>query len=183
VAKGLQVLDNLVHRGASGSDPETGDGAGILIQVPDRLLRRECDALGIPLPAAGQYGVGMVFLPRDEDARRQCEAIIESVTRREGLRFLGWRTVPTDNSGIGRDARAAEPVVKQFFIGHGLQTPDDASFDRKLYVVRRVIENEIPTRPGFRTLIRSSISRRCRRRRSSIRGYCSRTRCARTTPT
>ncbi|MBC8138920.1 MAG: glutamate synthase large subunit, partial [Fibrella sp.] len=149
VAKGLQVLDNLVHRGASGSDPETGDGAGILIQVPDELLRRECDALGIALPAPGQYGVGMVFLPRDEDARRQCETIIESVTRREGLRFLGWRTVPTDNRTIGRDARAAEPVVRQFFIGHGLQTPDDARFDRKLYVVRRVIENEIEDATGI----------------------------------
>ncbi len=149
VAKGLQVLDNLVHRGASGSDPETGDGAGILIQVPDALLRRECDRHGFALPPAGEYGVGVVFLPRDADAGRLCEAIIESVTRREGLRFLGWRVVPTDNRLIGRDARAAEPVIKQFFIGHGLQTPDAASFERKLYVVRRVIENEVADATGI----------------------------------
>ncbi|MBC8140432.1 MAG: glutamate synthase large subunit, partial [Armatimonadetes bacterium] len=149
VAKGLQILDNLVHRGASGSDPETGDGAGILLQIPDALLRRECATLGVELPAPGAYGVGMVFLPQDAEARRQCEAIIESATRREGLRFVGWRTVPTDNRQIGRDARASEPVMRQFFVGHGLQTPDDARFDRKLYVVRRVIENEITGETGI----------------------------------
>src|SRR5438045_2423732 len=83
-------------RAASGCDPETGDGAGILIQIPDAFLRRECAALDITLPAPDDYGVGMVFLPRDPDARRQCETIIENVTRREGQRFLGWRDVPTD---------------------------------------------------------------------------------------
>ena len=149
VAKGLQILDNLVHRGASGSDPETGDGAGILIQVPDALLRREMSAAGVFLPPADEYGVGIVFLPRDAEARAQCEAIIESVTRREGQRFLGWRTVPTDNRKIGVQARAAEPVIKQFFVGRGAFTTDYPSFARKLYVVRRVIENEVGEATGL----------------------------------
>jgi len=149
VRMGLQILDNLVHRGACGCDPETGDGAGILLQIPDAFLRRKCARLGIQLPEPDRYGVGMVFLPEDADARRQCEEIVESVVRREGQRFLGWRDVPTDSSVIGYQARAVEPLVRQFFVGQGQRVQDYSEFARKLYVVRRVIENEVAEATGM----------------------------------
>ncbi len=142
VEMGLQILDNLVHRGACGCDPETGDGAGILLQVPDAFLRDECATLGITLPAPDDYGVGVAFLPRSDDARRQCEAIVESTTRREGQLFLGWRDVPTDSSRIGTQARETEPLIRQFFIGKGDRTREPDEFFRKLYVIRKVIERE-----------------------------------------
>jgi Glutamate synthase domain 2 len=149
VRMGLQILDNLVHRGACGCDPETGDGAGILLQIPDAFLRRKCARLGITLPEAGHYGVGMVFLPEEADARRQCEAIVESVVRREGQRFLGWRNVPTDSSVIGYQAREVEPFICQFFVGRGDRIQNDDEFARKLYVIRRVIENEVEEATGM----------------------------------
>jgi glutamate synthase (NADPH/NADH) large chain/glutamate synthase (ferredoxin) len=149
VEMGLQVLDNLVHRGASGCDPETGDGAGILLQVPDAFLRRECERLGITLPEPDQYGVGMAFLPQDEVARARCIEIVESVTRREGQVFLGWRDVPVDSSRIGSQAREAEPVIRQFFVGCGRMTCDYAAFALKLYVIRKVIEQEIEDATGI----------------------------------
>jgi glutamate synthase domain-containing protein 2/glutamate synthase domain-containing protein 1/glutamate synthase domain-containing protein 3 len=147
---GLRILDNLEHRGACGCDPETGDGAGVLIQVPDAFLRRECAALGVDLPAPGTYGVGMCFLPQDPDARAQCERIVEATVRREGQRFLGWRDVPTDGSKLGYQAKEVEPHVRQFFVGQGPHIGADAAeFDRKLYVIRRVIENEVDEATGM----------------------------------
>ena len=149
VQSGLQILHNLEHRGASGCDPETGDGAGILIQIPDAFLRRACAALSLALPPAGEYGVGMAFLPQDPEARAICEQIVEQKTKQENQIFLGWRTVPVDNSKIGYQAREAEPVVRQFFIGRGILTPSGAAFDRKLYVVRKQIENEVGRATGI----------------------------------
>ena len=149
VEMGLQILHNLEHRGASGCDPETGDGAGILIQIPDTFLRRETANLGIELPEPDAYGVGMTFLPQDKKSREICEDIVESVTRREGQIFLGWRTVPTDNSKIGYQARAAEPCVRQFFIGKSPLTPDLDAFQRKLYVIRKQIENDVAHATGI----------------------------------
>ncbi len=143
VRMGLQVLENLVHRGATGCDPETGDGAGILLQVPDAFLRRACAASGINLPAPEHYGVGMVFLPQDTEARAFCERLIEQVAEREGQAFLGWRDVPVDDTKIGPLARSVEPVFRQFFIGRAENIADTNHFERKLYVIRRVIENEV----------------------------------------
>ena len=112
VRQGLQILHNLNHRGAEGADPLTGDGAGILIQVPDRFFREECQVLGMTLPAVGAYAVGMVFLPQAESARRACETIIEKLTRAEGQIVLGWRDLPVDNSVLSDEVRDIEPFVR-----------------------------------------------------------------------
>ena len=117
VRQGLDILIHLAHRGAVGADPDMGDGAGILVQMPDGLLRPEAAKLGITLPALGSYGVGMMFLPRDEAVRKKCEAIVESVIVAEGHEFLGWRDVPVDSGVLGKSVRAQEPVIRQVFVG------------------------------------------------------------------
>ncbi len=109
VRKALQVLINMLHRGAKGSEVNTGDGAGILIQPPHDFLKDECARLGIELPAAGEYGVGMVSLPRDKASRRRCEEFFTSAIERSGQKLLGWRDVPTNNSAIGESAKSFEP--------------------------------------------------------------------------
>jgi glutamate synthase domain-containing protein 2/glutamate synthase domain-containing protein 1/glutamate synthase domain-containing protein 3 len=142
VQKGLQVLVNLTHRGAAGSDPETGDGAGILMRIPHEFLARECEGLEIALPEPGEYGVGMIFLPRDESARRRCEQIVEQTVTAESQHLLGWRTVPVDPSSIGRTARLAQPVVKQVFTLRGAGI-DPLGFERKLFLIRKIIERAV----------------------------------------
>jgi glutamate synthase domain-containing protein 2/glutamate synthase domain-containing protein 1/glutamate synthase domain-containing protein 3 len=142
IRKGIEILINLTHRGASGSDPETGDGAGILIQIPHQFFARECRDLGFALPEPGRYGVGMVFLPVDRHHRLQCEGIFERVVREEGLSVLGWRDTPVNGDAIGRHARASQPYIEQIFVG-GATHPDEDSFERKLYVVRKRIEAEV----------------------------------------
>ena len=117
VANGLEVLSNLQHRGATGSEKNTGDGAGILMQMPHRFFADVCGERDIKLPAAGQYGVGVVFLPNDPGSRAACEHLFEKVVHDEGQTFLGWREVPTDNSMIGPTAQRSQPVIKQLFIG------------------------------------------------------------------
>ena len=117
VREALAVLVNMKHRGALGSEPNTGDGAGILMQIPHDFLAAECAALGFALPAPGDYGVGMLFMPRDPDRRLAHELQLEAIIRREGQRVLGWRTVPTEDATLGETARASEPVVRQVFIG------------------------------------------------------------------
>jgi len=143
IEQGLTVLRNLTHRGACGCDPETGDGAGILMQVPDAFLRKVCAPLDIELPAAGEYGVGLVFLPRDVHERNHCERAFAKIIREEGLKLLGWRTVPVDDSKCGRMARRNLPEIRQVFIGRGAKTADQAALERKLYVVRKRIERQI----------------------------------------
>ena len=142
VAKGIEVLIRLTHRGACGCDPETGDGAGILIQIPHKFLARECAALGFALPAPGKYGVGMLFLPVDRLSRLQCEGIIERIVREEGLTVLGWRDTPVDGSAVGRVARVSQPYIEQIFVGCPASLNEDA-FERKLYVVRKRAEAEV----------------------------------------
>jgi glutamate synthase (NADPH/NADH) large chain len=142
IRKGLEVLINLTHRGAAGCDPETGDGAGILIQIPHVFFARECGELGIRLPETGAYGVAMVFLPVERHDRLQCEGIFERIAQEEGLSVLGWRDTPVNGDAIGREARASQPYIEQFFAGRpkGL---DEEAFERLLYRVRRRTENEI----------------------------------------
>ncbi len=137
VQQGIQVLLNLEHRGACGCEKNTGDGAGILLQIPQNFLAQECEKLAIKLPAAGQYGVGMVFLPTDKDSRRECEQLFEKIVREEGQRVLGWRTVPTDNSPLGPTARASQPFIRQIFIGPDSELFEDLAFERKLLVIRK----------------------------------------------
>ena len=137
VEQGLQILKNLEHRGATGYDPLLGDGAGILIQIPDAFFREELARQGVTLPATGEYGVGMIFLPRNSESRRACEAAIERTVRYEGQALLGWRDVPCDNAGLARAAKDCEPVIRQVFIGRGADMRDQDAFERKLYVIRK----------------------------------------------
>ena len=143
VEKGIEVLVNLAHRGATGSDPKTGDGGGMLIQLPDAFFRREAAALGLTLPPEGEYGVGMVFLPQDDAERAACEGIIEDTVREEGQRVIGWRDVPVDPSEIGVTAREVQPVIRQLFVAMGPGTVDRAQFERKLYVIRKAVEQRV----------------------------------------
>ena len=143
VRQGLELLRNLTHRGAVGADPLAGDGAGILIQIPDAFLRARCVELGIDLPGPGDYAVGMVFLPRDADERQQCEKIIENFVCAEGQSVLGWRDVPVDNTGLGESVKLVEPAVRQVFIGRGANCKDQDAFERKLFVIRKQVENAV----------------------------------------
>src|ERR1039457_6550351 len=142
ILKGIQVLINLTHRGACGCDPETGDGAGLLIQIPHEFFARETAKLGYTLPYPGEYGVGQIFFPVERHQRLRCEGIIEKIVAEEGLKVLGWRDTPIDGTAIGRIARGSQPYIQQVFIGqhHGM-TPDD--LERKLYVIRKRIETEV----------------------------------------
>src|SRR5438034_816879 len=140
IEKGLTVLRNLAHRGACGCDPLTGDGAGILVQIPDEFFRLECRGLDIALPAPGTYGVGMVFLPRETRQKNECERIVEKVIREEGQRLLGWRRVIVDENAPGPLARSVLPQIRQVFVGAGRDADDRESLERKLYVIRKRVE-------------------------------------------
>jgi glutamate synthase (NADPH) large chain len=142
IQNGIQVLLNLAHRGACGCDPETGDGAGVLIQIPHKFFARECEKLGFTLPKPGTYGVGMIFLPVEKHRRLQCEGILERIIQEEGLSLLGWRDTPVYASAIGRVARASQPYIQQIFV-RCAEGMDEDAFERKLYVVRKRTENEI----------------------------------------
>jgi glutamate synthase domain-containing protein 2/glutamate synthase domain-containing protein 1/glutamate synthase domain-containing protein 3 len=147
IVKGIQVLVNLTHRGACGCDPETGDGAGVLIQIPHRFFARECARLGFTLPPAGEYGVGMTFLPVEPHLRLQCEGIVERIVKEEGLTVLGWRDTPIDGSAIGRVARVSQPYIQQVFVGRAKgMTPDQ--LERKLYLIRKRAEAEAAAADG-----------------------------------
>jgi glutamate synthase (NADPH/NADH) large chain/glutamate synthase (ferredoxin) len=141
VSQGLLALANLEHRGAAGADASTGDGAGILIQMPDLFFQQEA---GFDLPSAGEYGVGMCFLPRDPDSCERLKAGITAIAEREGQTVLGWRDVPVDTEHVGRAADRSRPHVAQLFVraGDSLSGDQDA-FERKLYVIRRVCEREM----------------------------------------
>ncbi len=141
--QGLEILLNLAHRGACGCDPNTGDGAGLIIQTPHQFLSRQCQAVGITLPAPGEYAVGMFFLPPDPEQRHRCEALVQRVVEEEGQRFLGWRDVPVDDSEIGYIARQSQPCIRQAFIARGPHVLDEANLERKLYVIRRVIDRAV----------------------------------------
>jgi glutamate synthase (NADPH) large chain len=141
----LQVLRNLDHRGASGAEVNTGDGAGVLLQMPHAFLAEATKAARITLPEAGQYGCGLVYLPRNPSVRRKIEEKFESIIQAEGQIFLGWRTVPTNSASLGDTARSCEPFMRQVFIGRGANATDDLAFERKLYVMRKRAYSEIRT--------------------------------------
>jgi glutamate synthase (NADPH/NADH) large chain len=142
VTQGINILINLTHRGASGSDPETGDGAGVTIQVPHEFFLKECKQFGFSLPGPEEYGVGMIFLPVEPQPRLQCEGIIDRIVQEEGLSVIGWRDTPIDANAIGRIARASQPYIEQIFVRSATDMTAD-QFERKLYVVRRRVESEI----------------------------------------
>ena len=135
------LLERLDHRGATGADPETGDGAGLLLQMPHRFLARVAAEEGIDLPAAGDYGIGMVFLPHDATTRLRCNEICVRTVAEEGHRAVGWREVPVVPEAIGPLARATAPIVRQLIIERRHGSADD--FERKLYVIRRRIQKAV----------------------------------------
>ena len=141
VQQGLQILESLSHRGAQGCDPCTGDGAGILLQVPHEFLKRAAGDAGVSLPNAGEYGVGMMFLPPQVDARQQCEALFTRIIGEEGARVLGWRDVPVKSDAIGSVARSTEPYMRQVFIARDVL--NEGQFERKLYVIRKRVEKAV----------------------------------------
>jgi len=143
IQQSLQVLLNLDHRGACGCEANTGDGAGILIQPPHRFLKMVAKEARVKLPGLGEYGVGMIFLPRDAGQRSECEKIFGEIVAEEGQKLLGWRTVPANNNSLGTTARNAEPFMRQVFIGRSSKLTDDMAFERKLYVIRKRAENAI----------------------------------------
>src|SRR2546426_3306907 len=140
VRKSLQVLVNLQHRGAKGCEANTGDGAGILLQIPHEFLKGECKKLGFDLPAPGTYGVGMVCLPRDLHTQRWSQEIIEAAVVRAGQKLLGWRDVPANNAPIGDSAKAVEPAFKQVFVERNPYVKNADEFERKLYLIRKRVE-------------------------------------------
>ncbi|MEZ4552367.1 MAG: glutamate synthase large subunit [Dehalococcoidia bacterium] len=145
VRDGLTALENLNHRGACGCEVNTGDGAGLLIQVPDEFFRHECAQLGIRLPDAGHYGVGLLFASRDEHARREAMSLFAAIVEEEGQHLLGWRDVPTDAKGadVGPSALAVEPHMLHAFVGRGADIEDDDAFERRLYVIRKRFEKAV----------------------------------------
>ncbi len=147
VRQALQIAMNLEHRGACGCDPQTGDGSGILIQTPHEFLQNVAGDAGIRLPDLHEYGIGQVFLPSDARHRRVLEQMFEATVGEEGQDFLGWREVPRNSEVAGRVARATEPVIKQIFIGRGKGVKDNDSFERKLYVIRKVMERRVRMDP------------------------------------
>ncbi|MDF2522577.1 MAG: glutamate synthase large subunit [Clostridiales bacterium] len=143
VRQALTILMNLTHRGGSGSESNTGDGAGLLIQIPHSFLKTECKDIGISLPEPGNYGVGMVFLSPDAVKREESEKQFEQIIKEEGQTVLGWRTVPVDDSSLGSTAISCMPFIRQVFIGKNPSLKDDLAFERKLYVIRKRAEQSI----------------------------------------
>ncbi len=143
VKDALGILKNLEHRGAVGADPKAGDGAGIMIQIPHELFAEEAKRSGFDLPAAGQYGVGYLFMPRETIYRQDIERIWWETAREEGLKVLGWRDVPVDKSVLGYSVKGTEPVHRQVFIGKGPTIRNEAHLERKLFVCRKVVSNRI----------------------------------------
>ncbi len=141
VEKGLEILINLTHRGATGCDENTGDGAGILTQIPHAFFKAVCQKSKIELPQEGDYAIGMLFLPRESNELLECEGIFEGIIAEEGLTLLGWRDVPVDHNSIGEIAKGTEPLIKQVFISRENRSTEE--FERKLYMVRKLAEKAI----------------------------------------
>ena len=166
VSRGLEILLNIDHRGAVGADPLLGDGAGILIQIPDALLRDWAAGEGLTLPASGDYAVAMCFLPRDEAARDFATAHLEGFIAKEGQTLIGWRDVPVDPQGLGKAVLEQMPVIRQAIVGRGAATPDQDAFERKLLALRKQAQNPLAALaekhglPGLTELYMPSFSSR-----------------------
>lgn len=160
VQHAITILCNMEHRGGQSSDTSTGDGAGILTQIPHRFFQKQCEKENIYLPREGEYGVGMVFLPRDHDTRMKSKDIFERIIAEEGQTFLGWRPVPINESFVGKVASKTKPSIRQLFIkvSEDIKTPLD--FERKLYIIRKRIEREIASMEGYGDVYISSLSTR-----------------------
>ncbi|MTW18300.1 glutamate synthase large subunit [Rhodoplanes serenus] len=162
VADALAILCNLEHRGAVGADPRAGDGAGILVQMPDRFLRKKAAELGFDLPEPGQYGVAQLFLPHDEDRRQEIMKLYADQAMREGMQILGWRDVPTDDRSLGYSVRPTEPFHRQVFIGQGSLRLCEEDFERRLYLLRKTISGILYEKRGRNTALYYPVSVSCR---------------------
>ena len=140
---GLKIMRNLRHRGAVGADPLTGDGAGILIQMPDEFMRKVTSPLNITLPEEGRYGVGVIFLPQDKGLRKTIEKIVEKIVIDENHCFLGWRDVDVDPSVPGDSAKLTQPFIRHCFISASKKTKSQDEFERSLYLIRRMIDKRV----------------------------------------
>ncbi|WP_343215368.1 glutamate synthase large subunit [Ereboglobus sp. PH5-10] len=160
IEQGLKVLEKLDHRGATGAETNTGDGAGILMQIPHEFFARTCAKAGVKLPPRGHYGTGLLFLPRNATLRRDSETHIARIIRSEGQEILGWRTVPTDNSTLGETAKACEPCIRQVFINRPPELADELAFERKLYIIRKRISRELAAIAGGDSAYVPSLSAR-----------------------
>ena len=141
VTRGLDILRNLEHRGAVGADPKAGDGAGIMIQIPHDFFVFEAKKLGFELPAAGLYGVGFLFMPKQPALRQDIERIWRESASDEGLKVLGWRDVPVNQSELGYSVKDSEPFHRQIFIGKGPTIRSEEQFERKLFVCRKAVSS------------------------------------------
>ncbi|MCJ7597331.1 MAG: glutamate synthase large subunit, partial [Methyloceanibacter sp.] len=162
VQQGLQLVENLTHRGAAGADPLAGDGAGMLVQIPHEFLKEACAPLGIKLPEPGHYAIGQMFMPRNRAQRIYCEQVVARVVEAEGLKLLGWRDVPTNNSCLSETVIVTEPAQRQVFIGRGPGIEDEEEFERRLYILRKVISNTINGENGGRDIGYYTVSLSCR---------------------
>ena len=162
VRQGLEILLNLDHRGAVGADPKAGDGCGMLVQIPHRFVAAECEALGFTLPEPGEYAVGQFFFPRDEAGQEIARGVIEEAIRAEGGRLLGWRDVPVDGADLGWSVRPTEPVHRQAFIARGASTEGEDDFERRLFILRKVVSNTIYDMRDERTKGFYPVSLSCR---------------------
>ncbi|MEP9367467.1 glutamate synthase large subunit [Xanthobacter sp. VNH20] len=162
IEDGIQILLNLEHRGAVGADPRAGDGAGMLVQIPHRFFSKEAARLGFSLPEPGHYAVGHIFLPRDAEGEAIVRAAFERLVAEEGLSLLGWRDVPTDNSSLGESVLPTEPRHVQIFLGRSESIADEDAFERRLFVLRKVISNVIYDAKDPRTAGYYPVSLSCR---------------------
>src|SRR4051794_13909486 len=162
VEDALAILCNLEHRGAVGADPRAGDGAGILVQIPHAFFTKEAERIGFKLPNSGEYAIGQLFMPTDPDWRQIIRDIYAQTIKREGLTLLGWREVPTDNSTLGESVKPTEPVHQQVFIGRGKKIKDEGEFERRLYILRKLISSTIYTRRERRLAHYYPVSISCR---------------------
>jgi glutamate synthase (NADPH/NADH) large chain len=162
VEDALTILLNLEHRGAVGADPRAGDGAGILVQIPHKFFAKEAERLGFALPERGGYAVAQMFMPRDDAWRQEIVGVYEREVAREGMRVLGWREVPTDNSTLGWSVKPTEPLHRQLFIGRGEKRLSEAEFERRLYILRKTISGIMYGRRGRNTASYYPVSVSCR---------------------
>ncbi|MFA7596530.1 MAG: glutamate synthase large subunit [Novosphingobium sp.] len=166
VKQALEILANIDHRGAVGADPLLGDGAGILMQIPDPLYRKWAEGEGLTLPQPGDYAIAMCFLPRDQHSRDYAVSLFEKVIAKEGQRVIGWRDVPTSLDGLGKAVIAAMPVIRQCFVARGQNCADQDAFERKLLAIRKQTQNPLEEQavelnmPGLAELYMPSFSSR-----------------------
>jgi len=160
VQHAITILCNMEHRGGQSSDTSTGDGAGILTQIPHRFFEKQCEKEDIHLPREGEYGVGMVFLPKDHDLRMKSKTIFERIIKEEGQTLLGWRPVPINDSFVGKVASKTKPTIRQVFIQKANHIENQLDFERKLYIIRKRIEREIACLEEYEDVYISSLSTR-----------------------